>query len=68
MDKEESGGKDEIQNNIEQPGENNIQISSISPFGKGLGKQPLDFEKIAQMYDEENNVINLVPGAGLFFF
>jgi hypothetical protein len=40
--------------------------SSNSVYGKGLGKKPFDFEKMAEMYDKQNNVIDLIPGVGLF--
>jgi hypothetical protein len=59
--KEESGGKQIFQNE-------SIQVVEISPYGKGLGKQPLDFEKIASQYDKDNNVIDLIPGVGFFLF
>jgi hypothetical protein len=62
-----TGGKDVSKNEPVQT-EVASQISTNSVFGKGLGKQPFDFEKIAQIYDKQNNVIDLVPGAGLILF
>jgi hypothetical protein len=56
------GGKDDDKNESVT----SSQISSNSPFGKGLGKKPIDFQKISEMYDKQNNVINLIPGIGLF--
>jgi hypothetical protein len=64
--KEESGGKGDSKNESLQSEIPSSQISSNSPFGKGLGKGPFDFEKMSQIYDKRNNVIDLVPGAGLF--
>jgi hypothetical protein len=61
-----SGGKDEDKNEPLQSQVTSSQISSSSVFGKGLGKQPFDFDKISQMYDKKNNVIDLVPGAALY--
>jgi hypothetical protein len=56
--KKPSSSSSSIPINTEQNGgkvaDNAVQIS---PFGKGLGKQPLDFE-----------LIYLIPGAGLNFF
>jgi hypothetical protein len=63
---ENIGGKNEGKNIQPQLSINSSQISSPSPFGKGLGKKPFNFEKMAEIYDKENNVIDLVPGAGLF--
>jgi hypothetical protein len=63
-----NGGKDVSKNEPVQTEVASSQISTNSVFGKGLGKQPFDFEKIAQIYDKQNNVIDLVPGAGLCFF
>jgi hypothetical protein len=60
-----SGGKDTTKN-IPLP--SSIPSSQTSPkliFGKGLGKKPFDFQKISEIYDKENNVINLIPGIGL---
>jgi hypothetical protein len=61
-----SGGKDVTENIQPQLEVTSSQISSNSPFGKGLGKKPFDFQKISEIYDKENNVINLIPGIGLF--
>jgi hypothetical protein len=60
------GGKDDDKNVPVQPADSSPQISSSSPFGKGLGKKPIDFQKISEIYDKQNNVINLIPGIGLF--
>jgi hypothetical protein len=64
----EKGGKDEYKNESFQSVVTSTQTSTNSVFGKGLGKQPFDFEKIAAQYDKDNNVINLIPGAGFFCF
>jgi hypothetical protein len=59
---EEKGGQENIlENGI-------LQVSDYSPFGKGLGKKPIDFEKLSEIYDKDNNVINLIPGAGLCIY
>jgi hypothetical protein len=63
---EKIGGNEEDKNIQLRQEVTSSQISSSSVFGKGLGKKPFDFEKISEMYDKKNNVINLVPGAGLF--
>jgi hypothetical protein len=59
---ENTGGENDLENLSTQIS----QSSTNSPFGKGLGKGPFDFEKISQIYDKKNNVIDLVPGAGLY--
>jgi hypothetical protein len=61
-----SGGEDDSKNAPLLSQITSSQIPSSSPFGKGLGKGPFDFEKMSQIYDKQNNVIDLVPGAGLF--
>jgi hypothetical protein len=62
-----SGGIDEVKNVPILSTDTSSQNSSSSPFGKGLGKKPYNFEKMAEIYDKDHNVINLVPGAGLCF-